>query len=255
MINNIYQSKLLKYPLTDDEFANIEGVWKFMNKFKKVFVFISDYRNYIIKSIRKKYTIEEFFFYESILNKLFWNLRWLLFPLFENEDMSQEGYDKYIKNNYDQHKELPYFLSLCHKIHYQNFEDLEEKLKSRPILQNNFYRSFINKLIIVDKVNKIIYSKEMEGSSNIFSKNYFNLFTFSILFERELYEQIVTNPFLVKVEKIKLSQFYHEYDYAFPNLNYCTYEFGTKEERLERIEKMYYYKSGEKDKYWFKLLL
>jgi hypothetical protein len=33
------------------------------------------YRQYIIKIIRKKYTINEFYIYEKIINKLFWNLK------------------------------------------------------------------------------------------------------------------------------------------------------------------------------------
>lgn len=79
MIKYIYNDKILKYPLNENEILNIDNVWSFIKIFNKPFIYLSDYRDYLIKTINKKYTVDEFNFYENIANKLFWNLRWLLF--------------------------------------------------------------------------------------------------------------------------------------------------------------------------------
>jgi hypothetical protein len=94
----------------------------------------------------------------------------------------------------------------------------------------------------------------MEGSSHIFTKNYFNLLSTMILFDRQLYEKVMRNPFYIVDHNIKLSDYYYQYDYPFPNLNYCIYSFGTKEDYLNRIKLMYYNDNNPKDKYWFKLI-
>ena len=39
----------------------------------------------------------------------------------------------------------------------------------------SMYETVDNKLIVVDKVNNIIYTKDQEGSSPVLGKNYFNL--------------------------------------------------------------------------------
>ena len=242
-INNIYQDKILKYPLTDNEYYNIEKAWKFLKIFKKKFMLLSDFRKYVIKKV-KKYTIEEFYLYESILNKIFWNLRWLLFPLWYDNNDREEGYNNFIKNNYNNCKEIPNSLLLCKIEKYTDDSDLKNKLYTNDVLmKDNYYRSFINKLIIIDKKNKLLISKPIEGSSIIFSKNYFNLLTATILFSRKLYEKIMKHPYSVKYQKFirkLLDSHYFQFDYGFPNLNYCVYTFGTKKDRMNRIKKMYY---------------
>ena len=245
-INNIYQDKILKYSLTKDEYHNIEKAWKFLKIFKKKFMLLSDFRKYVIKKARI-YTIEEFYLYESILNKLFWNLRWLLFPLWYDDSsysMSEEKYNNFIKKNYNNFMKIPNNLLLCKVEKYTDDNDLKNKLYNNDVLmKDNYYRSFINKLIIIDKKNKLLISKPIEGSSTIFSKNYFNLLTATILFNRKLYEKIMKYPYSVKYQKFirkLLDSHYFQLDYAFPNLNYCVYTFGTKEDRIDRIKKMYY---------------
>lgn len=255
MLNiDIYQDKLLKYPLTDYEYNIIDDVWNFIKIFDKQFIFISDYRKYIINNIRKKYTPEEFFLFESIANKLFWNLRWLLFPLWHIPNITKKEYERFVKNNYDNYENIPYSLLLCKYEKFKDERDLDNKLSKNPIFKSTYYRSFINKLIIIDRKNNIIITKEFEGSSDIFSKNYFNLLTMIIFFNRILYEKIMKNPYSIKNKKIKLSKYYYQYDYGFPNLNYCTYTFGTHEDKMERIKKMYYSSKPRKARFWFKLL-
>ena len=93
----------------------------------------------------------------------------------------------------------------------------------------------------------------MEGSSNIFSNsNNFNLLTLDILFNRELYEDVMGNPIdKKKIQLISLPKYYYQLDYCFPNLNCCQYSIGTYENKIDRIQKMYY--NGNYD-YWYKLL-
>jgi hypothetical protein len=252
-IKNIYQDTVLKYPLTNEEYINVDDAWEFLEIFKKKFIFLSDYRDDIIKKIRNKYTVDEFYLYEKILNKLFWNLRWLMFPLWENENISKNDYHNLINNNYNNIKKIPNSLLLCKFESYKNNDDMENKVKYNKLFEDTYYRSFINKLLIVDKKNKQIITKPIEGSSDIFTKNYFNLLSITILFDKDLYETIIKNPYKLKNMKIPLSKYYYEYDYGFPNLNYCIYKFGTKENRTERIKKMYFSKKPEA-MYWFRII-
>jgi hypothetical protein len=255
IINDIYRDKILKYPLTEEEYNLIPKVWKFLKIFKKRFTFISDYRNYVIKKINKKYTPQEFYKYEAILNKMFWNLRWLLFPLWSNQYLNKSEYKDFIKNNYDNLEKLPDYLLLCNFQKYSDSDDLKNKYNMYLNESYNYYRSFINKIIMVDKPTKTLITKPMEGSSDIFLKNYFNLFTSQVHFTRSMYEAIVEDPFIVKYQNIELAKFYYQFDYGFPNLNYCTYFFGTDEDRLNRIKKMYYTPKPKRAKYWFKLII
>jgi hypothetical protein len=254
MLTNIYTDKILKYPLTQEEYKKVDDVWTFIKIFNKPFLYISDYRDYLIKKIDKKYNFKEFFLYESIMNKMFWNLRWLLFPLFLNHKLDREKYYEFIENNYDDHQEIPNTLIKCNELKYTDQIDLDNKLKEISLILNNYYRSFINKLIIIDNNNKIIYYKQMEGSSDIFHKNLFNLYTMTVLFNRKLYEKIMKDPYLIKREKIPLSNYYLQYDYGLPNLNYCTYNFSDKETRINRIKKMYYNIDHDAE-YFYKLIV
>jgi hypothetical protein len=82
MIDNPYIDSNLKYPLSQEEYEIIDRVWSFLHTFNKNYISASDYRNKIIKNIKEKYNIEEFLQLEIIAEKMFWNLRWILCPLF-----------------------------------------------------------------------------------------------------------------------------------------------------------------------------
>lgn len=258
MINDIYKNKYLKHSLTYKEYNLLPKVWEFLKYFKKRFIFITDYRDYIIDKISDTYTSDEFYLYESILNKLFWNLRWFIFPLWTNPLISEEDYLKFIKSNYEDFERLPYSLLLCKYQQYKTPDDLKSKLQHSFLYSDtysSYYRSFINKLIIVDQKDKVIITKSMEGSSDIFSKNYFNLLSFHILFNKQLYEKVMENPFTIRDLHIPLSQYYYQFDYGFPNLNVCAYSFGSSDNQINRIKKMYYNTDSNKAKYWYKIIL
>lgn len=256
IIDDIYKSPLLKYPLTREEEDLVPEALNFLDIFKLQIknIFISDYRDRVIHIIKKKYTPDEFYKLEEVLNKLFWNLRWLIFPLWQDPMMTEDDYENFVKDNYYGYTELPYSLLLCKKQSYTNQDDLLKKIKDTKDYDLIFqsYRSFINKLIIVDTQNKFILTKPMEGSSHIFGKNYFNLYSMMILFNMSLYHEIMRRPYAIRNLPVQLSDYYYQYDYGFPNLNFCTYQFGTKKDRLERIKKMYYDETA--GKHWFKLI-
>lgn len=179
--------------------------------------------------------------------------------LFINPDITNDEYYKLINSDYDNYNEIPRDLSGCKIIKYDNILDLDNKIKKLYLNLDNFYRSFINKLIIIDKDKQLIYYKNMEGSSHIFSKNNFNLLTNTILFSKKLYKIIMTNPYLIKNKIIELPHFYFEKDYGFPNLNYCAYNILSDNEKKDRINKMYYLGAhqdynSQNAKYWYKLL-
>jgi len=215
----------------NDSKLEIEKAWKLIKIFAKPYLNITDYRNYLIKKIPKKYTVEEFYICEKIIDKLFWDLRNKIKDIKDIKDINE-----------------------CNSISYLNSADLDDKLYKIVEEIGTYYRSFINKLIIVDKSNKKIYYKKMDGSSIIFEKpSNFNLLTLSILFDRKLYEEIMSKPINKKeLKQIELPQYYYQLDYCFPNINCCQYNVGTDEERMERIRKIYY--TGSSD-YWYKLIV
>ncbi len=238
----MYINKSLKFPLTNDELQLIDKVWEFLSKFTFETAFTSEYRQHIIQTISTNYTIDQFNTYELIIEKLFWNLRWCMACLW--------GYDNDLEDLKDI---LPNSLILCDIFNYKNESQLNDLITDYKY-NHLYYRSFINKMIIIDEEKHIVYFKKPEGSSDLFSKNYFNLYTSTILQDRKLYEDIMTNPDLAFNLNISLPEFYYEYDYGFPNLNYCQFNIGSQSQRLNRI-KLMYYSQNNSEANWYRLLL
>lgn len=240
----------LKYPFTPTELQYINKAWECINIINTPKYFITDYREYVINQISSQYPPNEFLIIENVINKLFWNLRWAIAPLWENKHLTEDEYYNSLATYYN-NPCLSNNLLLCQQIPINSYEHLHETINN-IMMNNNYYRSFINKLIIYDNPQNILYVKDFEGSAPIFSKNYFNLYTMTILFNQNLYQQVMENPYSIKTLHIDLPEYYYQLDYAFPNLNFITYDFGTEEERLQRILKMYYHNNH---KYWYKLLI
>ena len=238
-INNIYQDSILKYPLTDIEYKLLHKVWEFIELFKFMTITLHEFRKKIIHKINTKYDEKEFFILETILEKLFWNLRWLLYPLFVNKDILNDKYINQLKSD-----SIPKGLLLTEKFDLNSLNSVIEKMH-----KDNYYRSFINKIINIDDKNKVIHYKKPEGSIPIFNKNSFNLYTSTIMLNKSLYEKIMHNPFIIKEEKIKLPKVYYEFDYSLPNLNMCCPLMGSERFRKKKIQKMYYESNAEGN--WF----
>lgn len=253
---NIYFNHILKYPLGSNEYQYLDDVWNFINIFNRKSLYLHQYRKYLIHKINQKYDIDKFYLYESIANKLFWNLRWLIFPIWDQHNISHEAYSKFISHNYQNYQDIPMSLLMYQSIPYKDTDELKqliEQIKSSQI----YYRSFINKLLMIDPIKKIIYVKKMEGSPHIFYHNYFNLLTSHIMSNRELYEHVMKDPYTVLRSSIipelyKLPKYYFELDYPFPNINFCVYQLGNEIYQKWRIQKMYFDDHAEKN--WFKIL-
>lgn len=223
-MSDIYNYNLL-YPLTSQEYNELDNVWEFINEFNFLTYSLHDYRKRIIKSINKKYSLNDFYILENIAEKLFWNLRHKTYPLFLEK----------------KHKCIDDILQIKEGLLHNLLDDM---------YCDNSYRSFINKLILIDDINDKCYYKKIEGSSDIFYKNKFNLYTATVLSNRGLYELVMQNP--QRILEIEIPEFYYEYDYPFPNLNYGKPFIYTKKYRLQRIQNMYYDTDAERN--WFKLI-
>lgn len=216
----IYKHKKLNFPLTDEEYNLISDVWNFINKFKIGHITMHEYRNKIINQIKNNYSLNEFTEFEKIAEKIYWNLR-----------------NKLIKNYKD----------------YEEF-DLNEydKIKEK-LMKENYYRSFINKIINIDLDNKKLLYKKMEGSAPIFTKNINNCIISEIFYNRKLYEYVMKNKLNIDEIKIKIPKIYYQMDYAFPNLNICKPFIYKDNHRISRIQSMYYDNNCENN--WTNLII
>jgi hypothetical protein len=242
MNKELYTDYTLAYPFTKDEIKNLIKAWTFFMEFRKIDLSLQHYRKELIRIISSKYTIDEFLFYEAIIDKLYWNLQEKLAKIWLN--------DPYIDT-------IPYSLTLSNAHPYLNTEQLRDIISDN--LKKDYYRSFINKLIIIDKTQNIVYTKDQESSIKFMGKNYFNLLGSAIMSSIQLYERILKEPHQIIFTKIPLPMYYHQLDYGFANFSLCAYNINDintiegKKYRLERIKKMYYLPNCENN--WFKLIV
>jgi len=213
---NAYIDHSLQYPLHKSEYNLMNKVWEFISIMTEPIRDFSSYRKDIIKTIKNKYSIDEFYRLEKITEKILWNIR---------------------------HRSS-YFFNEQHNIIDGTYTKIFNEYK-----KDNSYRSFINKLILFD-ANDGCHYKKMEGSSNIFDHNEFNVKTFMAIFNRNIYESCMNDPNNVK--KNEIPGFYYEMDYPFPNLNYYRPFIQDKNDRINRIQKMYYDIDSEKN--WYKII-
>jgi hypothetical protein len=241
MNREIYKEYTLPYRFTNDEINSLIKAWTFFMEFRRIDLSLHQYRKELIKIISSKYTPEEFLFYEGIIDKLYWNLQSRLARIWLQ--------DPYLN-------EIPYSLTLSQAEPFLNTTQYNYIINEN--LKRDFYRSFINKLIVIDKTTNIIYTKDQEGSSNVMGKNYFNLLGSAIMSSIQLYERILHEPHLIIMTNIPLPMYYHQLDYGFPNFSLCAYninDINTNEGRmyrLNRIKKLYYEPNCENN--WFKLI-
>ena len=191
-VYNVYTDKSLEYMLNPEEVVIIDKVFDFVNKFNFVSITLAEYRTKLINDIQKTTRLDEFIMYEKIAEKLLWNLK-------------------------SKTKHLYKDLSDCVNCVYELSESgLASALDK--FYEDNSYRSFINKLVLIDDVNNKIYHRKMEGSAHIFEKNEFNLKLWIALNDKKTYELIMFNP--SEITKLELPVYYFSSDYGFPNLNF-----------------------------------
>ena len=220
------------YTLTKIEEKELDRVWNFLHYFNKnlpdnyeyiegSMSWVSSYRNYIINTIRRKYTYQDFYKYEKIINKLFWNLKKKLKP--------------FIKEN---------------KTKYKIKKNFNKKLISRHTeINNKYYGSTINSYIQFNYNNKKWYILEEVSKLDKICMN--------IMRNRKDYENYFNNPDKIKKYK-NIIEFYYFMNYPFPNINPMFYNENKKSFWIKKIKKMYYTNSKNEyykyDKYWYILI-
>jgi hypothetical protein len=215
-------AKILKFPLNETEINLLDNVFKFNNAFRFSKYSLRDYRYKLIKKIRSKYSFDEFYNYELISEKIFWNIKYLL----------ENGSSNITK-------------------------DTSEKIQNM-VNRNNSYRSFINKVILIDDNNSDkleYYYKPQEGSSKIFSSSFkINKFISQIMCDKKLYDSVINNPDFKKY--INDDELYYSFEYGFPNLNFGKPFMQSENYRKKRIKLMYYMDNIiNSEKNWFKLIV
>lgn len=224
----------MAYELLNDKEKN--AFWKFISCFSKpLFEMINThddneivfyhwnnqnfdvqmYREYIIQTINKNYTIEEFYIYEMILNKLYWHLKRKVREFFSEQDRKS----KYLKLDKDE---------IMHNTPKLNHYDGQVSSLTNSHLQFNESKSkyyYMNELSLMDK-------KLMEIMTN-----------------RIHFEFYYNNPNMLPQYKIKYIM-YHYLNYAFPNTNPMFDNENSKEYKMKKIEKLYYSKENN----WYKII-
>lgn len=246
MLNDIYTDSILKFPLNQNQTDDIDKVWEFIKCMNIQDINVSEIRRKAIKKVSKRYTVEEFTRYEQITEKMLWNLRWLLYPLWIKKH-DTNSYWNYIKN--DDKDSLPRKLTLVDVKECDNKNKCLKDIIKRYITtaRTVYYRSFVNKVFVVEGKN--VYVRPVEGSLDVLAKNSFNLVTGTLLFNRKLYESVMKDPLKILTIKIKYPKYYYQLDYVFPNLNFSVYLNRSFNERLCYVQKMYYASNAETN--WF----
>ena len=213
-------NQILPYPLVKEEIDKLDDYWKFISIFNDLAIksfSVFDFRKNIIKIIKKKYSADEFYFYETILNKLLWNLMKIYgVNVYKNRDDSQINYAFDIMNNSCINKQI---------MIYKNYQVIFPYYK--------IFLSMIDKNKNLKILNKILY----------------------VIKKKELYYKVIANKEYINKIVIKEDpneDFYYPPDYPFPNVNLVSYNNSDKKQWIKRI-KAYYYSKGDSN--WYKLIV
>ena len=84
-MSSIYNNKSLRYPLTDNEMKCIDDVWIIIDIYRESRVTRYEYEKYISEKIRLLYTKKQYYEYEIMIEKMYWNLFELVINNFERK--------------------------------------------------------------------------------------------------------------------------------------------------------------------------
>lgn len=210
---NPYNNINLKFQLNNKELEVLDKVWEFIDNFRISELTRSKYRNKIINLIKENYDLKTFYFYEKIVEKIYWNL---VLKIKQDLEIKPEIFLKREKN-YDKNK-------ITNKILMRN-----KKIKE----------STVRKTFIITKNNNLLYKYSYP--------NDLDLLVSSIMQNRSIYETIMSeNSFIYDIE-IEPYNNNIEFDYPYPNLNTIKYFQQNKKQRLHNINKLYYSENAEKN--------
>jgi hypothetical protein len=210
---NPYNNIDLKFSLTNEETKYIDEMWVFIDVFRVSELTRSKYRAKIIKSIISKYNIKTFYFFEYMVEKIYWNL---MIKLKIDLDMRPEIFLK---------KEKKY-----------NAEHIENKILMR---NKKIKESTVRKTYIITKNNNLLYKYQYP--------NHLDLLASSIMQNRSIYESIMSNKLFLFDIEIEPYNNNIEFDYPYPNLNTIKYFQISKKKRLDSIFNLYFCDNAEKN--------
>lgn len=205
---NPYNNKYIFHSLSKEEIFLIDKVWIFIGEFKEVSLTKSIYIHNIIQKIKSIYTPVDFLIYETIAEKLYWNLFNVIVDKIYVYDTIREN----------------------HKINKS--QTLHKLLKDSLIGKSSLRKAYV-------------YNKKHH--SYMYKYNYPNdldLLLFSIMVNRSTYETIMSNSDITLDEINNLIPNPYnstiEFDYPFPNLNTIKPFSYSIKERIANINNLYY---------------
>ena len=196
------------YPLNKKEQSNIDKFWEFIDIF--INILPKDYSMYSIYNynielrtvIKSKYNVDEFYFYEKILNKLLFNL------LFR------------------------------YKIKYEHIDNSAFVFNLSQINGH----SYSNKLLLFnEKSNTLLYMPHYIYIKKYQSKlyNLIQCLTNKKLYEISM--KLINYEDLIKeINKYKIYDTYYPLDYPFPNVNLLFYNENNKKTWIKNIKRLIY---------------
>ena len=203
---NPYNNKKLKFQLSVKEMEKIDKVWDFIDIFRETALTRGKYNRQINDKVSKKYDIKEFYQFERIVEKMYWNL------------VTKIKKDIFLKPEIFLKKEY-------------NLEEMENKILMRNV---KIKESTVKKTYIITDSGKLLYKYRYPDD--------LDLFVSSIMINRSVYETIMSES--EEIFNIEIEPYNNivEFDYPYPNLNTIKSFVDTKEKRIEKIKNLYYLK-------------
>jgi hypothetical protein len=205
IIMNPYTNEKNSYPLTEKEIVLLDNVWNLINDFRTTELSRNKYRKEMINKVRDKYTPQDFFNLEKIIEKMYWNL-----------------VDK-VKKSFDIN------MSIRQKKNF-DLEQIKDKIlkRNKKATESNVRKSYVYD----EHINKLLYKYDYPNElDSIIS---------SIMINRSVYETIMSDE--IDINNIEIEPYSNnvEFDYAFPNLNTIKPFATSSNTRKELIENLYY---------------
>lgn len=212
-MKNAYTNKTNRFKFKIKELKNLDKAWNLINEFRITKISRAKYRKNIIDKINNKYTLDQFYYIEIIIEKMYWNLRDKLKLIFDE----QHKYKKTSK--------------------VDSLHEIQDNIliKNKKATLSNIRKSYIEN----DKSIFYVYDYP----------NDFDLIVSSVMINRSAYETIMED--IVDIFNLNIDPYTNiiEFDYPFPNLNTIKPFAYSKIKRLDNILNLYYVKNSDGN--WF----
>jgi hypothetical protein len=216
---NPYNNIKLNFSLDQKEIKLLDKVWEFINDFRETKLTRNKYTKYIIEKIKKKYKINEFYIYENITEKIYWNL---VDKIKNDHEIKSEIFFKNINQN------IP-------KNMIKNMiKDVIKETKRKILMRNNKIKESTIKKTFITTSKNILYKYNYPDD--------LDLIVASVIINRSLYETIMSENKSIFDIDIIIEPYNNiiEFDFPFPNLNTIKPFTKSKKERIINIYNEYY---------------